>query len=71
MMDERTSKESAPASPPAPAVRKPVETWAKQKSTIAWQFAAARAMRRWPEGFEATEAEFDAAIVEAAHIKLS
>lgn len=73
-MAEKASKEAAttpPAPPTPPAIRQPVETWAKKKSTIAWQFAAARAMRRWPQGFEATEAEFDTAIEQAAHIKLS
>lgn len=70
-MAEKTPKESAPVPPASPAVRQPVESWAEQKSTIAWQFAAARAMRRWPQGFEATEAEYDAAIEQAAHIKLA
>jgi hypothetical protein len=31
-----------------------------------WKFAAAKAMRAWPEGKETTEAEFDEAVAEAA-----
>jgi hypothetical protein len=54
----------------APAQRRTVEEWARAKSAEPWQYAAARAMRRWPIGFEMTEADFEAALHEAAHIPL-
>lgn len=50
---------------------RPVEEWSKRKDTPAWKFAAARALRRWPEGLVVTEADFDRAADEAAHIPLS
>ncbi len=33
-----------------------------------WKFAAAKALRKWPEGKEVTEEEFDKAVAEAAGV---
>lgn len=41
--------------------KQPAETWAKERETPLWVFAAAKAMQRWPEGFELTREDFDAA----------
>ena len=35
-----------------------------------WRYAAARALSRWPVGFEATEAEYDAALNAAANAEV-
>jgi len=33
-----------------------------------WKFAAAKALRNWPEGREVSEADFDAAVADAAGV---
>jgi hypothetical protein len=50
--------------------KKPVEKWAEQKKLPAWQFAAAKAHEAWPQGYEATEEEFDQAVKAACGIAL-
>lgn len=48
----------------------PAETWAKEKSTPAWLFAAARAANRWPIGREMTESAYDAAIKKVQNLPI-
>lgn len=62
-MDENSKHEPAP--------RRTVEEWAVLKASEPWQYAAARAMCRWPVGFEMTEEGFEAALYAAAHIPLA
>jgi hypothetical protein len=49
--------------------KKTVESWAAQKATPPWLFAAARAHERWAIGAELTEAEFDAALARIQSLK--
>lgn len=56
------SPQDAPQDAPAPAIeRRPVETWARDRRTPAWVFAAAKVMHRWPEGLEVLPEDYDAA----------
>jgi hypothetical protein len=52
------------ASGPAPAGTIPLGSLVNSEF---WRFAGARALLRWPEGAEVTEAEFDAAVEQATN----
>lgn len=52
---------------------KAVEEWAKEKGHTgvdAWNFAAAKAYKTWPVGFEVTEEEYDNAVTEAGNLSI-
>ena len=49
--------QDAPESPP----RLPFEAWVRDLRTPLWVAASAKTLRRWPEGFEVTREDYDAA----------
>lgn len=54
----------APPHPAAPPTRT-VEEWCTIKSTPPWAFRCAQVGSKWPQGKQATEAEYDQAITAA------
>jgi hypothetical protein len=53
-----------------PARLGPHRTTTRKQNPKFVRFAMAKAHRRWPEGFEVTEEEFDLAVQEAAGVTL-
>jgi hypothetical protein len=49
--------------------RRPVEDWAKEKSTPERRFKIAQRIENWPTGRLLTEAEYDAAVDRASNIR--
>lgn len=47
-----------------------VETWAADKNTPAWLFAAAKALHLWPIGKELSEADYIKAVDAAANVQI-
>lgn len=76
--DRPTAEHVAEAPPPAPPPEvNTAEHWAELAGLLpeiwpggvrnqrSWWFAAAKHLRRWPEGAEMTKAEFSAAVTQA------
>ncbi len=69
----------APVAPPAPGPtpsvppvgpKLAIERHAESLKTPEWLFRAAKAMRRWAQGAEVTEADFKQAVVAAGSIRI-
>ena len=48
---------------------KSIEAWAAELGTQDWNFAAAKAIRKWGMGKEVSKAEFETAVFQAANLK--
>lgn len=69
-MDEKTHTMVREEADHAVGMRRTVEDLAKAKDTPPWLFAALKALRGWAVGQEVTEAQYDAAAHEAAHVEI-